>query len=130
MVELHVQCGESLVQACGHAVVHRLYGGVYGAVGNTQLVNFAECQEGTEPQGSGGMGVYKRVSDEDAVFLADKNFLFGQNHSSHTVGHAGYILAVELTNILVSGRTDGTAFIAVYSQVERCPVLDNGLVER
>ena len=75
------------------------------------------------------MGFDKGVTDENSVFLADKNLILRENHTSYTVGHAWHVLTIELADILVACRRVYAALIAVYAKVERSSMLNHCLVE-
>ena len=130
MAELHVQAGEAVVEAGGHAILDRLDGAVDGVVGHTERVALAEGQEGAEAQGGGRVGLDQSVADEDTVFVRYEDLFLGQYHTAHAVGHAGHVLAVKLTQVFVTVGVIHAALVAVDAQVERRAVLYHGLVER
>jgi hypothetical protein len=61
--------------------------------------------------------------------MLEDNLLL-QDDTSHTVSGCRYLGGIELTDVLVSVRTECVALILVEAQIEFCPVLDDRTVER
>ena len=76
VAELHVQSGESLVQASSDTIFHGDYLAVDGVVCHTERIAFAESEEGVEPESGCRMSFDERVAYKDTVFMRDENFFF------------------------------------------------------
>lgn len=70
------------------------------------------------------------VANQQAVFLRDEYFLFGQDYATNAIGHARYIFAVEFANVFVTVGAVDTALIAVNAQIEGRTMLNYRLVKR
>ena len=78
-----------------------------------ELAHRAECQEGTEAERGCRVGIHQRVADEDAVLIRlEDSFLF-QDNAANTICCRRYDTGIELTNVLVSVRTECVALILV-----------------
>ena len=128
-VKLHVESRIAFIETSADTVLYMLDVAVDCVVGDAEAVYLSESQERTEAQCRVGVGLHKSIADQDSVFMADKNFLLGEDHATHAISHARHFLAVELTDILVAGRAVYAALIAVYTQIERRTVLNHSLVE-
>ena len=130
VVHLHVQGGVAFIHACGDAVGHLMIVAAGDCVLNTQVIGVAEGQERPELQCGHRVGIHQGVTDEDAILMSDENLLFFQDYAANAVSGCGYALTVILADVLVPIGTIGVTLVAVQPQVERCTMLDNGLVER
>ena len=128
--ELHVQIGipgihtglDTIIYFVILAAGHRVFVG--------QRLDRAECQERTEAQRSGRVGIVQSVANEDAILIGLEDGLFPQHHAAHAIRCRRHEAAIKLTDVLVSLRTEVVALILVETQVEFGSVLDDRAVER
>ena len=128
--ELHVQVGIALVHARLDAAVNLLVLTARHHVLVRELAHRAEGQERAEAKRRSRVGILQRVADEDAVLVGLENRLALQNHTTHAVRRRRNKARVELTDVLVSFRTEVVALILVEAKVELRTMLDDRAVER
>ena len=129
VVHLHVQGRIAVVHASGDTVGDLLVFTAGNGILDTKVVGVAEGQEGSELQRGRRVGVHQRVADEDTVLVGDEDFLLLENYAAHAIGRSGDPFAVILADVLVTVGAVGVALVTVQSQIERCAVLNDGLVE-
>ena len=130
VTHLHIKCGITIIKAAWDTIGNFGTFLVKAIVFHTQFARIAECQERTELQCCGRMSLYKCVTNENAIFVRDKNFLFGENHATNAIGCAGHALTVKLTNVFVPVGAINTTAITVNTEIKRRTVLYYRLVER
>ena len=130
VVELHVKPRIARIET------HRNSVGTFGTlrielvVGLHEGVRLAESQMGPQPEHCRRMGLDEGVADQQTVFVAYEDFLFGQNDTADAIGCPRNALAVIFADIFVPLMGVDTPLIAVEIEVERRAVLNNGDIHR
>ena len=95
-----------------------------------KLADAAEGQKRAESQRCGRVSVFKRVANQNAVFVVLEEKFLLQNHAADTVNRRRNLVAVEFANVFVPFRAVVVALILVQAQIEFCPVLHHRAVQR
>ena len=128
LAELHVQIRESRIHAVETTVLAIVHVGIGQRILVRQLVHRAECQERAETKRRRTAALQKRVANKHARLETNQHALLLKNHRSNAISRAGDDVAVKLTDVLVSVRTEMILTVLVQTQVELCTVLDYRLV--
>ena len=77
LAELHIEIRISCIHACAYTIVHFLVSTACRRVLVRELTHASESHKRTETQSRGRMGVDKRISQQDTVFIVlEHYFLF------------------------------------------------------
>ena len=95
-----------------------------------KLTHAAERQERTETKCSGRMTVNQRIADQDSIFIMLENYLFLEDHTTHTVKCSRHLIAIKLTNVLVAQRTEVVALVLMQTKIEFSTMLNHRNIQR
>ena len=129
-VQLHIKFRITRIHTGFNTVFHRLVITACLCIFVRVFAYATECQKGTEPKCCCRMGIDQGVTNQYPVLMMYKNFLFAENNASHTVSSCRDMLAIKLTDILMSVRTKIISLILVQSQVKLCTVLNHCFIQR
>ena len=111
--ELHVELRIATIHTGLDAIVYLLVVTVGGVVLVSELSDAAESQEGMEAQGRGTVRIQKSITDQDTVLVMLKYHFPLQDDTTDAVNRCRHFVAVELTDILMSVRTEVIPLILV-----------------
>ena len=98
-------------------------------IGYDKRVGIAKCKKRAELQSRLGMSIEQGITDKYTIFVRNKDFLLGENHTAHPIRGLGYRLTRKLTDILMTIGAETIALILVQPQIEGRTMLYHGLVE-
>ncbi len=127
VAHLHVQVGEALVQAVGHAVRDLGPGGVGLRVLLREGVDVAERQERTQLQRHRRRTLQQLVFHEDLVAVLRQHNALAKEDFSHLVGDLRHRVRTEIHHILMAARLVHIA-VAMDAEVELLAIHDQGFV--
>ena len=76
------------------------------------------------------MRINERIADKNAVFIVLENDFLLQQHTTDPIDCRRHGVTVELSDILMSLRTEVVALILMQAKVEGSPMLDDRRVKR
>ena len=105
LVQLHVKLGITVIHTSFDTIRHFLIVPVHPCVFMCVLPHTTECQKWAELQSRFGMGVQKRITDDNAVFIMLKHLFFLQNYPSYTIDCSRHLITIKFSNVLMTIRT-------------------------
>ena len=95
-----------------------------------KLTHAAERQERTETKRCGRMTVNQRIADQNSIFIMLEDYLFLEDHTTHTVKCSRHLIAIKLTNVLVAQRTEVVALVLMQTKIEFSTMLNHRNIQR
>ena len=129
-VELHEQLRITGIHAGFNAILYQLVVAACLRIFVRVLAHTAECQERAESECSCRMGIDQGITNQNPIFMMYENLFFTKDDTSYTIGSCGDIFTVELSNVLVSVRTEVVPLILMQPQVELRTVLNYSFIQR